>query len=116
MWLIVRMKKPCGSFFLIAYDAQTSHPFGKPADAKMSRRLEDGLIGVSDAALRVSSLRNVLEWAAGPNGLLRRDRLERIAAILGYRHAWVDFNTDRDWREVFEEVSEWARQKNGSRD
>jgi hypothetical protein len=64
-------------------------------------------IQTSAGDYRAWSFSDCLRWAADDRGILRRDRLQRIAQARNYQEAWVSHTADKPWREVLGETSSW---------
>jgi hypothetical protein len=56
--------------------------------------------------------RSCLMWAAGRDGILRRDYLQRVAYARGYRDKWVDHVAGKDWLTVWTQSVDWWNRKN----
>jgi superfamily II DNA or RNA helicase len=67
----------------------------------------------SDADLAAMSYKSCLLWAAGSDGRLQRDRLERLAIARGYTAGWVWHQTGKHFEEALTEMRRWREQQVG---
>jgi superfamily II DNA or RNA helicase len=63
-----------------------------------------------DADLADMGYRALLQWAADEDGHLVATRLERIAAIRGYKQGWIWHLRGKQWEDVWRETERWRAQ------
>ena len=61
----------------------------------------------SDDDLRALTYKQGLEWAADRNGILRRDRLRRLARARRYHKKWIDHLDGRRVDSVLDDANAW---------
>jgi DNA repair protein RadD len=66
---------------------------------------------IDDVALANMSYHAMLLWAAGSDGRLRRDRLERVAQAKSYSDGWIYHTAGKPWDEVWRNVQRWREQQ-----
>jgi DNA repair protein RadD len=66
---------------------------------------------ISDADLAAMSARDRFKWAAGPDGKLIRERLERIARAKGYEPFWVRCQIGSTWEQAYERMLQWRERQ-----
>jgi hypothetical protein len=64
----------------------------------------------TDAELKRMSYEAALRWAAGDDGRMRSDRLERLAHVRRYKPSWVRLWAGQHWRRAAAEAVRYRAQ------